>query len=782
MKDKLLKICQQIIEYSFYLLFFLIPLFLTPFNYELFEYNKMMLTYALTVIIVGSWLIKFILNFKVGDASSGSPKSGVPLRVILGLASGRTRKLISFRTPLDIPLLLFLASQIISTIFSIDRHVSIFGYYSRFNGGLLSTISYILLYYAFVTNFPKEKIKKLLTVILTSGVIVSVYGILEHFGIDKNIWVQDVQNRVFSTLGQPNWLAAYLAILIPITIGLSLPISPIRQIRENVQTKLVLARQARYIGFWILALLFYVTLLFTKSRSGFVGLWISLIVLWSIFLILYLINKLQSQKITHIHAIASICVKYIKLIGIYILSFILITFFIGAPFPQLNRFTIPELLINNQQSTINNLPASEAGQQSSKSYGGSIIDVGITESGVIRNIVWKGAIDIAKNYPLFGTGVETFAFAYYKFRPVEHNMTSEWDFLYNKAHNEYLNYAATTGFVGLGSYLLLIFVFVLWNINNLKTQISKLKTTTQNSKPNRFKILDVDLTFDILHLSFFTAWLSILVTNFFGFSVVVIQLFFYLIPAISFTLARPPLANVVIKPKTQSTLNNYQLIISALFLFFIFYLLYLISRLWYADLYFAAGHNASQSQEYTSAYQNFRQAIILNDNEPFYYNEFSLPSAQIAAALFDEKEGTISAQLTREAIMASDTAVTSSPNNVNFWKTRTRVYYSLSQIDEKYLTESLSALENARILSPTDPKIVYNLAVIYDKVGKREEAMKLLSETTKLKADYRDAYFAMGLFYERDKMKDKAKSQYEFILNRINPNDEETKKKLEEIK
>ncbi len=707
----------------------------------------MMLTYGLTVIIAGSWLIKMILY----------------------------KKLIYSRTPLDIPLLLFLASQIISTIFSIDRHVSIFGYYSRFNGGLLSTISYILLYYAFISNFPQEKIKKLLTVILTSGIIVSIYGILEHFGIDKNIWVQDVQNRVFSTLGQPNWLAAYLAVLIPITLGLS------------INSLIIKTRKLLFV-YWIISCIFYVTLIYTKSRSGFIGLWTSLIVLLSIFLILYLINKLQSQKITHIHAIASICVKYIKLIGIYILSFILITFFIGAPFPQLNRFTIPELLINNQQSTINNLPASEAGQQSSKSYGGSIIDVGITESGVIRNIVWKGAVDIAKNYPLFGTGVETFAFAYYKFRPVEHNMTSEWDFLYNKAHNEYLNYATTTGFVGLGSYLLVILTFIVWCVKQISKSEFLISNQIPNPKSQKLGIgnylgqLEIRSIRNFIQIGLFTAWLSILITNFFGFSVVVIQLFFYLIPAISFTLARPPLANGVIKPKTQSTPSNYQLAISFLVFLVICYLLFVISKIWYADLYFAAGHNASQSQEYATAYQNFRQAIILNDNEPFYYNEFSLPSAQIAAALFDEKEGTISAQLTREAIMASDTAVTSSPNNVNFWKTRTRVYYSLSQIDEKYLTESLSALENARILSPTDPKIVYNLAVIYDKVGKREEAMKLLSETTKLKADYRDAYFAMGLFYERDKMKDKAKNQYEFILNRINPNDEETKKKMEELK
>ena len=50
----------KIITYSFYLLFFLTPLFWTSFNYELFEYNKMILVYVFTVIIMGAWLFKSI--------------------------------------------------------------------------------------------------------------------------------------------------------------------------------------------------------------------------------------------------------------------------------------------------------------------------------------------------------------------------------------------------------------------------------------------------------------------------------------------------------------------------------------------------------------------------------------------------------------------------------------------------------------------------------------------------------------------------------------------------
>ena len=57
------------------------------------------------------------------------------------------------------------------------------------------------------------------------GVLVALCAIPEHFGYSPSCailvgrfaadcWVQDVQARVFATLGQPNWLAAYMGMLL----------------------------------------------------------------------------------------------------------------------------------------------------------------------------------------------------------------------------------------------------------------------------------------------------------------------------------------------------------------------------------------------------------------------------------------------------------------------------------------------------------------------------------------------------------------------------------------
>jgi putative inorganic carbon (HCO3(-)) transporter len=192
--SRLTHYADKTIEYLFYALFFFTPLILWPGTSEVFEFNKMLFVYLITVLIAASWIFKWIIQ----------------------------KKITIRRTPLDLPILLFLASQVLSTIFSIDTHTSLYGYYSRFHGGLISTISYITLYYAFVSNIKPPTIRFVIYTVLSSAALVAFYAILEHFGIDKSLWVQDVQNRVFSTLGQPNWLSAYLVAILPIPIFLAI--------------------------------------------------------------------------------------------------------------------------------------------------------------------------------------------------------------------------------------------------------------------------------------------------------------------------------------------------------------------------------------------------------------------------------------------------------------------------------------------------------------------------------------------------------------------------------
>jgi len=482
---------ERIFLFLYAALFFLTPLIMYHKTSELFEFNKMLFIYLITFFVLSFWLAKIILY----------------------------RKIIIKKTVFDIPILLFLFSQILSTIFSIDRHTSIFGYYGRFNGGLLSIISYIILFYGFVSNIDGRdainRVSTLLKISLISSIIVIFWGLPGKFGYDltcylftgalnNNCWTEQFKphERMFSTLGQPNWLGAYL--VINFFIGLYFFVG------KNYFTKY-------FIFYFLYLILNFSAILFTRSRSALLAVVVGLIAL-PVFLVFCkdAINRVSTQ------------VKFIliKQYAILILLLLIPLFLFKTGIPKIDKFLDPTFYLNKIPISNFQFP----NKYPITNYQLPITLPGVTESGEIRKIVWQGAIDLGLKYPLFGTGVETFAYSYYFVRPKEHNLTSEWDFIYNKAHNEYLNYLATTGFTGLGLYLLMIGTFCLLffkKITNFKFLISNQIPNSKSQIPNKFLISNNGLLITCLLL----AYLSILITNFFGFSTTTINLYFYLIPA-----------------------------------------------------------------------------------------------------------------------------------------------------------------------------------------------------------------------------------------------------------
>ncbi|MBP9719554.1 MAG: hypothetical protein KBD46_03715, partial [Candidatus Levybacteria bacterium] len=344
MKDTVIAICNRIIEYSFYSIFLFVPLAFTATTSELFEFNKMWLTFGITLVIAASWFSKMVVQ----------------------------KKFFLQKTPLDIPIALFLLAHILSTLFSIDQHISFWGYYTRFNGGLLSMVTYIFLYYAFVSNFflhiprsekdqpmqpPKSVSDQAYRIIVTkhalfislgsgliAGLLVALWGFPSHFGYDPtcylfrgtfdvSCWTDAFQPkvRIFSTLGQPNWMAAYLSILLPLTLSLSILNleSFFKHKEKNYELRITNYEKNKKIIlaslFMILASLFYVDILYTKSQSGFLGTLAAL----GIFSLLYLfVGYIRESMKTKLKILASIVAIYAVL-----------TFVIGHPIPQLDRFT-----------------------------------------------------------------------------------------------------------------------------------------------------------------------------------------------------------------------------------------------------------------------------------------------------------------------------------------------------------------------------------------------------------------------------------------------------------
>lgn len=749
------------IRYAFYAIFFLVPLVMYPYTFELFEFNKMWTVFGISLIILFLWTSKMVI----------------------------TKKIFIRRTPLDIVLLLFLASQIIATLLSMDPYVSFWGYYSRFNGGLLSTITYVFLYYAYVTNVIDDKKDvphsiRMIAVTLASGILVALWGFPSHFGADPTCLVfrgtLDVSCwsagfyptlRIFSTLGQPNWMAAYIAVLIPIVAAFAL-LRFKKTHKKNVSPQQGISMSFKSFSFLTLtyiavSALFYVDLIYTDSKSGFIGFWVGNI----IFIIGMVILLMREFGISLGNAIKS---KFAVTILIINVIFLLLNFLQSSPLHEFDKYSLPGIEAAQHQTT---KPVTQSDDGSPAA--GSALDIGGTDSGTIRLIVWQGALDIFYQHPLFGTGPETFAFAYYKVRPAAHNLTSEWDYLYNKAHNEYLNYLSTSGIIGLGTYLAFIalFFYTAFMIYRKKTYQGK---------------------YLILSLALIGGFISILVSNFFGFSVVIINLFLFLIPLWFYDITDQ---GVLATPNTQTTntkINASNMTFVTIFFLITLFLEVVLYRYWIADQDYALGNNLDKAGQYIQATQPLTQATELRPSEDVFKDELATNLSTIAVAYSESpQEGaTQAAKLyAAKAKQLSDQVIADHPNNVVYWKSRTRDLYLYAHIDPSQMKGSLQAIEQAHELAPTDAKILYNEALLQNQAGQTNQAIQSLRQTIKLKSNYRDAYYSLALILSTQakaaqtngdsesaaELNKEAKQTLQYLLKNVTPGDKPSEELLKSL-
>ncbi len=207
-------IIDYMIEINYLAVVFLVPIwfaFIYP-TFNLFELNKIIIFRSLVWILLGLTTVR-LLFFREGTIFAKENKD-------LFLKSWK--KYFLFPSLLIFGLALTL-------IFSIDYQQSFFGSYDR-QQGLSSQIFYFLwalLVFVNITSHSKHvvspaykmiKIRRVLVVAILSATIVSIYGILQIFNIDFLNWPEPpyLTGRTISSLGQPNFLASFLLLTIPL--------------------------------------------------------------------------------------------------------------------------------------------------------------------------------------------------------------------------------------------------------------------------------------------------------------------------------------------------------------------------------------------------------------------------------------------------------------------------------------------------------------------------------------------------------------------------------------
>lgn len=190
----LVKLLDKAIKVIIYATIFLTPLIFSPFTFDTLELPKQSFLGIMVSVGLILWLLKMVLQ------------KSFSLR----------------RTPLDIPILVFVGVYLISSLVSISPLVSLLGFYGRLSSSFISTIYLVVLYYLTVNNMKTDKeISGVFLSLFMSAILVALIGILQIFGI--YILPSSVtQIKTFNTVGTLNAMAVFLMGVVPLGLAQSL--------------------------------------------------------------------------------------------------------------------------------------------------------------------------------------------------------------------------------------------------------------------------------------------------------------------------------------------------------------------------------------------------------------------------------------------------------------------------------------------------------------------------------------------------------------------------------
>ncbi len=484
MLTKISVFCDKVIEAGWLVAVIVVPLFFNVFSDRVFEPDKLTLLRSIALVMAVAWAIK-VLEVGSWRLEVGSWK---------------------LRTPLVLPTLLLVTVYILATIASVSPRASLWGSYQRLQG-TYTTFSYIVIFFLALQGLrTREQIERLVTTAILVSLPIALYGILQHYGRDPLPWAASVTTRVASNMGNSIFVAAYLIMVVPLTLARVVEtFSAILADEEGIISDVALATCHVFILAAQLICIF-----FTQSRGPMLGLLAGFFsfVLLSLTLLRRRAEDQTSLSLSDgIKALAAVILSglvgfLVGMAGGALLG--KIGFFGGAPDKMLLSAIgffvgiasgvvcigfmvilrkgwkwlwlawIIQALVPLAFLIVFNLPGSPIASWRDLPYIGRLGRVFETETGtgLVRVLIWEGAVDMVTPHepiqhpsgqpdrlnplrPLIGYGPESMFVAYNRFYPPDLAHIEARKASPDRSHNETFDALIITGLAGFVVYILL---------------------------------------------------------------------------------------------------------------------------------------------------------------------------------------------------------------------------------------------------------------------------------------------------------------------------------------
>jgi len=200
MPTRLAVFCDKLLEAGWLAALIVAPLFFNVYSSRVFEPDKAALVRSLALVMSAAWLIKF---FESGARAAGRAAWRDAAR----------------ENPLALPALAVVAAYIVATIFSIVPAISVWGSYQRLQGAY-STLSYIAIFFIAASSLrTRAQLDRAIHTAIVVSFPIAFYGLLQHFQLDPLPWGGDTVQRVASNMGNSIFVAAYLIMIVPLTLA-----------------------------------------------------------------------------------------------------------------------------------------------------------------------------------------------------------------------------------------------------------------------------------------------------------------------------------------------------------------------------------------------------------------------------------------------------------------------------------------------------------------------------------------------------------------------------------
>jgi tetratricopeptide (TPR) repeat protein len=365
-----------------------------------------------------------------------------------------------------------------------------------------------------------------------------------------------------------------------------------------------------------------------------------------------------------------------------------------------------------------------------------------------------------RHNPVLGTGPNTFMIDWALWQPKEIAQTFFWNVDFDSGFSLLMTFIATTGILGFVSLILFLFVYAIRGYQSLRIAL-------EDRLSNYFIAT-------ILMASVYS-WLSII---FYSPNILMLMMAFSSSGVlIGILISKQKISNKEYSFFSHTRNDFFSILILLVLVIFTLSLSYIYVEKFSSIVYFSKGLNSNNSVESLSQSEKlFLKAITLDKNDVYYRNLSQLYISQINLLINrkDISEENLKSALQQLINLSQESAKLAVRQNSKLYLNYINlgnVYSSLVPLGVTYSYESsLNAYEQAFLLSPNNPLIYYNKAILEFFNKNNKGARENIGEALKLKNNYIDAIFLLVQIETEEGNLNEAIKQAEYAST-LAPND-----------